>query len=53
MIIDTYTKIVLTIIALSLAVIAFSVASGTLIKSAHAGDGSSKWYPLYVHVVNK
>ena len=53
MIIDTYTKIVLTIIALSLAVIAFSVASGTLIKSSHAGDGNYAWDPLYVHVVNK
>lgn len=50
MIIDTYTKIVLTIIAISLAFIAFSKISGTLITSAHAVG--SKGSPLYVHITN-
>ena len=52
MIIDKYTKIVLTIIALSLVVIAFSVVSGTLIESALAQVGNAAWNPLYGHIVN-
>ena len=54
MIIDRYTKIVLTVIAVSLAVIALSNVNGTIIESALASSncGDYDFRPCYVEVIN-
>lgn len=54
MIIDKYTKIVLTVIAVSLAAIAFSDINETMIKPAMASSdcGDRSWNPCYVEVTN-
>jgi|AACY02.1.fsa_nt_gi hypothetical protein len=54
MIIDKYTKIVLTVIAVSLVTIAFSNINETMIEPAMAGSdcGDRSWNPCYVEVTN-
>ncbi len=54
MIIDRYTKIVLTVIAVSLAVIALSNIKETIIEPAMATSdcGDSRYSPCYVEVTN-
>ena len=55
MIIDRYTKIILTVIAISLSVIAFSNVNQTVIAPAMANSdcGDTSWNPCYVEVVNE
>tara|TARA_B100000989_G_scaffold101492_1_gene74157 strand:+ start:720 stop:902 length:183 start_codon:yes stop_codon:yes gene_type:complete len=51
MIIDRYTKIILTVIAVSLAVMAFSNLKGTMIKPAMASlDCGGYLDPCYVKI---
>ena len=53
MIIDKYTKIVLTVIAISLVTIAFSNINETMIEPAMASsDCGESWNPCYVRVTN-
>ena len=51
MIIDRYTKIILTVIAVSLAVMAFSNLKGTMIKPAIASSDCGGYLdPCYVKI---
>ena len=54
MIIDKYTKIVLTVIAISLVTIAFSNINETMVEPAMASSdcGERSWNPCYVEVTN-